>query len=313
MKSSADWHASAQGDEVFNEVAEFPAGEDGTFTGVELRALALDNEGYVARVLREPVTERCASADFVRVPDLMADDGSVLVAAESVNIEYACTVLANWDGRYDIDSVGAVLWREFIGQTDIASLWDVPFDPTDPVNTPRGLAPFVPTSTAPADALTEDPVLVGLARAAQVLNLVGRNVDVPLGDLQFTERSGTRIPLHGGFGSDGVTNVVSWASLNNSTEEQPTRAARLVDGSQLTGDGYPINYGTSFIMVVDFSSGSPVAWSLLTYGETGDRSSELFEVQTVRFSEKDWKPVLFADSDIAADPAFTSVEVAGDE
>ena len=119
--------------------------------------------------------------------------------------------------------------------------------------------------------------------------------------------------MHGGFGSDGVTNVVSWASLNNSTEPKPSRAARLVGGSQLTPDGYPINYGTSFIMVVDFSSGSPVAWSLLTYGETGDRASELFEVQTVQFSEKDWKPVLFTDSDIAADPDFTSIEVSGDE
>ncbi|MFZ9628421.1 MAG: penicillin acylase family protein [Ilumatobacteraceae bacterium] len=307
------WRTRQNASVLADTSASGPAGADGTFTADELRDLALDNEGYVARALREPVVERCSSADFVRVPDLTDAEGDVLVAAESVNVEYACSVLASWDGRYDTDSVGAVLWREFIGRTDISSLWDVPFDAADPVNTPSGLAPFVSDTTVPVDDLTADPVLVGLARAVQVLNMAGRNVDVPLGDLQFTERSGARIAIHGGFGSDGVTNVVSWSSSNNSTEPQPTRADRIIDGSQLTRDGYPINYGTSFVMVVDFSSGAPVAWSLLTYGETGDRTSELFEVQTVRFSEKDWKPVLFIESDIAADPDVTSVEVSGDQ
>ncbi|MFM7253930.1 MAG: penicillin acylase family protein, partial [Ilumatobacteraceae bacterium] len=137
-------------------------------------------------------------------------------------------------------------------------------------------------------------------------------VDVALGDLQYTERSGRRIPLHGGFGSDGVTNILSWASLNGSTEPQPERGARLFDGSQLTADGYPVNYGTSFIMVVDFSAGFPVAWSILVYGGTGDRESPLFESQTLRYSDKDWKQVLFAADDIETDPDYTFIDVSGD-
>lgn len=290
-----------------------PAGDDGLFTGGELRSLAFDNEGYVARVLREPVVERCSGEDFVRVPDLVDANGEVLIPAESVGIEYACSVLAAWDGRYDLDSIGAVLWREFIGQADVASLWDVPFDPADPVNTPRGLVPRVPQSTEfGVELTTTDPVLVALARAVQVLGQAGRSVDVTLGEMQYTERSGRRIPLHGGFGSDGVTNILSWAGLNGSTEPQPERGARLFDGSLLTADGYPVNYGTSFIMVVDFSAGFPVAWSILVYGGTGDRESPLFESQTVRYSEKDWKQVLFAADDIETDPDFTSIDVSGD-
>ena len=41
---------------------------------------------------------------------------------------------------------------------------------------------------------------------------------------------------------------------------------------------------------------------MLTYGQTGDRDSESFDVQTERYASKDWRPVLFTDADIAADP-----------
>ena len=39
-------------------------------------------------------------------------------------------------------------------------------------------------------------------------------------------------------------------------------------------------------MTVDYSGGEPLAWAILTDGETGDRDSPLFTVQTQRFSDK---------------------------
>jgi hypothetical protein len=44
---------------------------------------------------------------------------------------------------------------------------------------------------------------------------------------------------------------------------------------------------------------------ILTYGQTNDRKSPLFEQQTIRFSEKNWRTVAFTDEQIAADPNFT--------
>lgn len=289
-----------------------PAGADGTFTGEEIRDLAFANVGFVARALREPVVERCLDADFVRVPQLVGDDGAELLPAESVNVEFACRVLDEWDGRYDLDSRGAVLWREFVGRSDLSGLWATPFDPTDPVGTPSGLAEFVPDPAAEDDLLTRDPVLVGLARAVQVLTLAGLSVDAPLGETQFSERSGQRIPLHGGFGSDGVTNVLSWSGANNTTEELPTRGPRVISGSSLTLAGYPVNYGTSFIMVVDFSSGEPRAWTLLVYGQVGDRSSPLFDEQMLRYRDKNWKEAAFDEQQIASDPFFEERTISGD-
>ena len=67
-------------------------------------------------------------------------------------------------------------------------------------------------------------------------------------------------------------------------------------GSSMRGDGYPVNYGTSFVMTVDMSGDEVRAWALLTYGQTGDRQSPEFEVQTVRFSDKAWRTVAFTRS-----------------
>ena len=55
----------------------------------------------------------------------------------------ACRVLADWDGTFNLDSRGAVLWREFITRfrpADAPQLFATPFDAADPLGTPRGLA-----------------------------------------------------------------------------------------------------------------------------------------------------------------------------
>jgi len=51
---------------------------------------------------------------------------------------------------------------------------------------------------------------------------------------------------------------------------------------------------------------------MLTYGETGDRQSPLFGVQTQRFSDKDWRRTTFTEDAIAADPDLTETTVTGD-
>jgi acyl-homoserine-lactone acylase len=142
---------------------------------------------------------------------------------------------------------------------------------------------------APAPATGDDPVLVALGQAVKVLELGGRTPDATLRETQYAPRAATRIPVPGGLGSDGVTNVVSWGGLGSSTETVPSRGDRVAPGTTLTADGYPINYGTSFIMTVDYTRGAPRAWALLTYSNTGDRTSPLFDAQLQRFSEKKWR------------------------
>jgi acyl-homoserine-lactone acylase len=286
-----------------------PAGDDGAFTLDELADAAVQNRGYTSRVLLEPVTERCSGVSTVDVPAQEADgggDGPPPLPAGTVDIGPACDVLAGWDGVYDLDRAGPPLWRELMTQFESAdlrqagALWADPFDPERPVDTPAGLAP-APRGGEP------DPVLAGLARAVQSLEAAEFRVDATLGDIQFALRDGQRIPIHGGDSRDGTTNIVGWGSGHSildpalaETEREP-----LVPGSSLAGvdgeAGYPINNGTSFMLVVAFTGGGPEARAFLTYGETEDRASASYTAATEAFSAKEWRDVAFTDDDIEAD------------
>ena len=72
-----------------------------------------------------------------------------------------------------------------------------------------------------------------------------------------------------------------------------------------------MNYGTSFVFVVDYTGDDVQAWSILTYGQTGDRQSPLFEQQTVRCSEKNWRTILLTPDQIESDPGLVEQVVQG--
>ncbi len=96
---------------------------------------------------------------------------------------------------------------------------------------------------------------------------------------------------------------MSWSDRGSSSEEAPTRGDLITPNGDLRGDGYPVNFGTSFVMVVDYSSGAPEASAIVTYGNTSLRDTEIFSSQTTRFSEKNWRTVAFTEEQIMADPA----------
>ncbi len=285
-----------------------PAGEDGTFSLDELADLALANRGFTARVLLAPVVERCQAASGpIDVPAMEGTDTAPGLPASSVDITAACEVLANWDGVYDLDRSGPPLWREMLLKfptddlTDVGSgtLWAEPFDPARPLETPSGLAP------APAGA--PDPVLVNLARAVQALEVAGFEPDATLGEVQFTIRNGVRVPVHGGTGVDGTTNVVASSALpgtildpaltERKTEQLVAKSALYrMDGET----GTPVTFGTSFLMALDFTKDGPRARAFLVYGETEDPENSGFTSATEAFSAKKWRDIEFTESDVKA-------------
>jgi acyl-homoserine-lactone acylase len=291
-----------------DEGPEGASGEDGRFDLDELAGAALADGSYTEQQWRAGVVERCralAAAGPVTAKAVADDSGAVVVPAAPVDIAPACGVLDGWDGRFDVDSRGAVLWREFLAQVRYDALWATPFDAEAPATTPAGLGPAVQDGV--------DQVGVALATALAVLGHAGLSPDVALGDAQFDGRvPDARRPVPGGLGSDGVTNVVSSGIGSSSTrEEQPELPEPFSEPSTLTGAGYPIGYGTSFLMVVELSDDAPVARTLLTFGQVGDRDSELFVSGVEDFAAKRLKTVRFTAEDIEADPDLEVEAVEG--
>jgi acyl-homoserine-lactone acylase len=193
-----------------------------------------------------------------------------------------------------------VLWREF-WTNDSPKPYARQFDASDPLNTPNGFA-------------DQASVAAALARSVQILQQAGIPLDATLGSVQHDGRVPAgpgRIGLPGGLGTEGVTNVVGWSAQSTTLEPRPTRPPVVAKGSALTSDGYWVNTGSSFMMVVEFTDHGPRARTILTYGETQDRTSPLFTSQTQRFADKDWKDAAVTDAQITANLVGRPENVSG--
>ena len=237
------------------------------FSLADLETITMDNRVYSAELWRDPLVTHCRTLPVQK------------------GIPEACDVLAAWDMTDDIDSPGAVLWRRFMENLTQAAqpeaeLFTVPFDPKDPMATPRGLNAANPRITR---ALT-----------AAIGNL--RDTGIPLAarlrDYQIEERAGQRIPIPGGPAQTGQYNLV----LNGS--------------GWVPGKGWnTIVHATSYVAWVQFTDRGPVGRSLLASSQSNNPDSRHHADQTLLFSRKESKPILFDRTDIEADPTLKVVEL----
>ncbi|WBS03746.1 penicillin acylase family protein [Pseudoduganella sp. SL102] len=233
--------------------------ESGRLSMDDLQALLFSNRVHAAELV---------------LPDLLAACGGT---ADQM-LAGACAALAAWDRKVDAESRGAILFREFWLQASespafLSASWAVPFDPADPVNTPRGIAP------------TAFPPLLAMLRAtAARLGEMGIPLDAPLGEYQTDVRNGGRYPIHGGIGDvDGVLNA-------------------LHTKSSLTEEGYRgVAWGTSYVQLVGFDDHGPVARGMLAYGQSTDPASPYYADQLPLYGSKRLVPLPFTQEQILAD------------
>jgi acyl-homoserine-lactone acylase len=198
-------------------------------------------------------------------------------AADDAALTPACQALAAWDRRANLDSRGAVLFREFWNAAaDTPNKWAVPLDPADPVRTPRSLAP----GAVPA-------MLAALRGAQAKLRALGIPLDGRLGDYQDDTRAGVRVPLHGAIGDiDGSYNSIHLRS-------------------GLDARGYhDIAWGSSYIQTVTFDDAGPIAMGMLVYGQSVDPASPYYNDQVPIYSSKLWPRLPFTAQQIRSDPRY---------
>jgi len=230
--------------------------------------------GFTLRTLQQVMFgNRNLSAELARDATVAA-----CTASGRPDLAEACAVLAAWDLRADTDSRGAVLWREYWGR--VGAAWATPFDPLNPVNTPRG---FVQTNPA---------ILTALTAAVEDLRAKRIALDIPLGDLQAELRGNDRIPIHGCTEAEGCFNIIG------------------VDRDE-RGRYDPVT-GSSFVMTAAFDRrGRPRGQAILSYSQSENPRSPHYDDQTRLFSQKRWLTMRFTERQIRSDPNYRRTVVTG--
>jgi acyl-homoserine-lactone acylase len=184
-----------------------------------------------------------------------------------------CSALTGWDRRFEQTSRGAALFRAFWAKAGrLPGLWSVPFDPADPVNTPRDLA---------TDGAKGDKLLAALADAVAELDNASIKLDAPWGEVQRVMAGNEAIAIHGGPGTAGVLNY------------QDARPAPF-------GGLMPV-HGTSYIQIVGFDSKGPVADAILSYSQSTNPASAHYADQTRAYAAKTWHRLPFDAKSIKAE------------
>lgn len=265
------------------------SGDDYKFSLDELQAAALSARASLEEDLRDEVVARCTGVGEVNA---VVDGFNV-----TVDVGPACAVLAAWDGTDSVDSVGAQIWREWVGadqHEDIdlvaeGTMFADPYDPENPIWTPT--------------TLTEEPVAIeALATAVFRLNEAGVPIDAPLGEIQYRIRDGERIPTLGGNYIEGVIAVATYSGGNSTLLPRPAQAEVIHDRTGLTEEGYYVNNGNSWILALSYGDDGPEARAILTYSESENPESPHFADQSHLYAETQLRPVLFTEAQIASDP-----------
>jgi acyl-homoserine-lactone acylase len=258
-------------------------GTPGTPQSLRTRIGLLQVEAELAdqRFLRADDLQRLLFNDRVHAAELVLPELlKACFKSHDLRLLAPCTVLSAWDRKANVDSRGAVLFREFWNTARVLpGLWSVAFNPADPVNTPRGVS------------ATATPALLDALRGAtDKLQSLGVPLYGRLGDYQTQMRNGRRIGLPGGQGDeDGVFNVVTMAT-------------------DLTSSGYrDVAWGTSYVQLVGFDNAGPVAKGLLTYGQSVDPQSPYYADQLSLFTQKTLATLPFTEAQIRTDRNYTRI------
>lgn len=248
-------------------------GSDGrpgnTFDLETFQDITLDSAVLSAELGKQAILD-----SYCQLPTALGSNGPV-------DIGEACTVLASWDGKNNLVSVGGHIWREFwrgLNPLPVATplLWTTPFSATNGVNTPSGLNVANPA------------VERAFADGVQAVLDSPFELNTPMGQIQHSGVQEEFIPIFGGEGFEGSFTIA------NSR------------GTGLGDNGYEITYGNSYIQTVTWDNkGNPIAEGFITYSQSTDPASPYYSDMTKAYSAKDWIRFPFSESDIAADTQVT--------
>jgi len=251
------------------------SGEDGLgeggFNNQNMRDIMYGNRNYAAELITDSVIEVCSGdvdwSDYSTTPHRVIE---------------ACGILAGWDRKSNVDSIGPHLFLEMWKTlTSGDSFWAVPFDPNQPVVTPNTLDIENPNVV--------EHVKNSLASAVERILEAGLEINQPWGELQYVTRGDQDIPIHGstGFGFS------------------------VIQSNLIPEEGYSdIFTGNSYIQVVSFDdTHCPDAQVALTYSQSSNPASPHYADSTELYSEKQWIDVPYCSRDILSSKVGSVIRI----
>lgn len=270
------------------QVLDRVAGADGlpgtNVTADTLKEIVLGSRVFSAERFKAPIVDvACAAATIHLTTDPLKGDVSPPVDVETGP---ACDALRAWDDRNNSDSKGSVVWDELWFRVEVLLeqakiTYTVPFDPADPIDTPRDMD------------LASPDVLQAFAAAIRAVTQAGFAVDAPRSEVSWRAGKGgasDRLPIPGGFQRTGTFTIAQ-------TSGWPTLKA---------GTGYgPMSFGNTYLQVVAFTPNGLDASTFVTYGQSIDPASPHYDDFTRAYAQKQWLKAAFTEAEVAADTKAT--------
>lgn len=258
---------------AYKQVTELISRKNKLISIEDAKELALSNRNLAAELILDQLPRHCACRVSIPSPDGRTVD---------VDLVPACEILTDWDRRDELNSRGAVLFREFWRKAQtIRRLWKKRFNARMPATTP------VELNTGSPKVI--EKLRVALAETVIQFQSMQLELDVTLAKVQRYPTKNGAIGVPGGRGDAGVLNQV------------------LFD--PLTPGGYAADrvIGTSYTQVVSWIGNAPVAAAILPFSQSSDPDSPHYADQMELFARKEWVRLPFAEEDIMSDPNMCSI------
>jgi acyl-homoserine-lactone acylase len=267
------------------------AGDDNKFNNAEVESALVSNRAYLAEAVMTDLLTQCQAQGTTPV---------TLDSGITVDISAGCTALMDWDMRFNQESTAAHIFREFAYKFTENTDFTIPFNADMAASTPNSL-------------INDGSALKSLAVAIKNIEASGFALDARLGDMQFTEKtmpdgnaSGERFPWAGSKNQEGGFNVFGSAKSDDTLypihQYTPVNDVEMATElkSGLSMDGYHLNYGSSWMFVVNFTDNGPSARGLLSYSQSSNTESVHNDDQNRYYSQTSTlRPLLFSEADIS--------------
>lgn len=254
---------------------------------------ALSNKSIVGLLIKDQLAALC---------DHFAGQSQDSVDGNGVDFAKLGEVLRGWDGCFNLESKGAILFREIIAGFDLRDLKDKgnlfadSFDISNSYGTPSKLVD-------PKDAAVVKDVIVRAVKALQDAKI---DIDSSPQQVQYAHLSHHKYYVHGGHETDGTTNILTPVfelpySSSEPREDHMAAGEPILGRTNKTGirkGGYVVSQGTSFFYALSFTQDGPLAYGFLTYGQNEDIESSNHADQIQDYIDKRPRKLLFAQRDI---------------